>query len=65
MKSKKNYYIQVAIQVESDVEAMEMAAKLAETSQEYAYLHQCGTQRKICIISKDGDILMSKEAKTL
>ena len=65
MKTKRNYYIQVAIQVDSDVEAMSMAAKLAETSQDYAYLHECGTKRSICIISKDGDILMSKEAKTL
>lgn len=56
----KNYYVHVSVQAESDVEALEIAAKIAQATGEFTELNRCGTKDNVCIVSPDGMILFKK-----
>ena len=60
-KTKHNLYLHVGLQVDSEIEALEPAADIAEKLNVFVEVLECGTKRLICKVSPDGSLLMPRQ----
>jgi hypothetical protein len=59
-KHKHNLYLHVGLQVDSEIEALEPAAYIAEKLNAFVEVLECGTKRLICKVAPDGSLLMPR-----